>query len=356
MQNSLSLFVWCKVFAVIALLFLPVLAWGQSNAGVGISPAVIEGPADPGETQTHTIEIRNLSGADQIFYLFVRDIRGVTGAGAPIFAKDGDEKTGYELSEWVSLSTTEIDLAVDERTTIEIEIAVPENATPGSHFGGVFVSMNPPRLRQTGASVGYDVANIISLRVAGDAVEKASIRQLSTGNYIYGQSVVDFQARIENEGSVLVRPYGPLEVFNMFGKRVAMLTFNDNQAGVFPGVTRDFDIVWEDEGPGFGRYEGILSLVYGESGGQKTISSTVSFWILPMNIIMPAVGVLATLLLMTYIAVRLYVRSKLRMSHATGRRLVRQRPQSKAPLGLLLLTSMFMVTAVFVIILLLLFA
>ena len=336
---------------------MPQLAAAQNDTGIGIRPALIEGPAEPGTTQTHKVSVTNLSSSQQVYFLFVRDIAGVTGAGAPLFANEDAEKTGFEVSEWVSLDRMEIDLAPGEETTIEATITVPEDATPGSHFGAIFVSLDPPRMRELGAAVGYDVANIISLRVAGDVDERAAIRQFATGNYIYGNSIVDFQVRIENEGNVLVRPIGPLEINNMFGRRAAILTFNESQAGVFPGVSRDFEITWEDEGPGFGRYEAILSLVYGEQGRVATMSSSVSFWILPMNIIGPALGVLAFLLLTTYISVRLYVRSKLRSVQTGSRRLVKQRrANTGVPLTLLLLVVMLLVTAIFLLVLLVLFA
>lgn len=336
---------------------VPAAVEAQNDTGIGIRPAIIEGPAEPGETQTHDLTVTNLSSSDQTYYLFVRNISGVTGAGAPIFADEGDEPTGFELSEWVTIDRTEVLLPAGGSEMVGVTINVPDDATPGSHFGGIFVSLVPPRMRETGASIGYDVANIVSLRVAGDAIEQASIRQLATGNYIYGQSVVDFQARIENEGNVLVRPTGPLEINNMFGKRVAMLIFNESKAGVFPGATRDFEIVWEDEGPGFGRYEAVLSLVYGQQGRLATISTSVSFWILPMNIILPALGVLATLLLITFVSVRLYIRGKLRDVHRSGRRLVKQRRAQNAPsFTLMVLVAMLSVTAIFLILLLVLFA
>ncbi len=342
----------------VSLFLLPVFALAQQNAaGIGISPALIEKPAAPAQVLNEVVNVRNLSASEQTYYLYTRDIVGVEGNGTPIFAEEGQEKTGYEMSEWIALGVTEVKLAPDQEVPVPFTITVPEFATPGSHFAGVFVSMDPPKMRSTGASVAYQVANIISIRVAGDAVEDAEIRQFSTGNYIYGKPFVDFEARVENKGSTLVRPVGPLEVFNMFGKRVALLTFNESQAAVFPGTTRDFAITWEDEGPGFGRYEAILSLVYGEQGRQATISSTVTFWILPANIILPALGVLAVLLLITFVAVKLYVRRKLQYAEMGGaRRIMRRKRSGGMSAMLLVLVVMLAVTALFLLILLALFA
>lgn len=352
---SKRLFILCLVCSV----FFPLVnAHAQNNkaAGIGLTPATIEGPAIPGETQTHDVQVTNLSGVRQTYYLFTKDISGVSDGGVPVFADESAEKTGYELSSWVTLDVPEITLDPGEAKSITVTIAVPQDATPGSHFGGVFVSMDPPKLRSTGASVGYQVANIISIRVAGDAVENAQIRSFSADNFIYGKPEVSFTARIENKGTVLVRPIGPLEITNMFGKRVGLVTFNDTKAGVFPLTIREFHASWNNENPGFGRYQAILSVVYGDQGRQATISSTATFWILPMNIILPAIGILAFLLLSIYIGVKLYINKTIQSVSGTSRRIVRRRQATGMSALLLVTVVMLAVTALFLIILLALFA
>ncbi len=328
----------------------------QSGAGVGLRPATVEETMEPGESRQFTVQVSNLSGADQTYYLNKRDITGVEVGGVPIFADENSERTGFELSEWIKLDVDKLDIPTDGTANISFTLNVPNNASPGSHFAGIFVSVEPPRLRSTGASVAYEVANIISIRVAGEAVESAQIRQFSTNKFIYGSTNIDFLIRIENEGNVLVRPMGPLEINNMFGKRAAMLTFNDALAGVFPKTTREFTITWEGEGTGFGRYEAVLSPVYGDLGRKSTMSSTVTFWILPMNIIIPSAIVLAVVLATIYIAVKLYVRRTMAVASAgSTRRLVRTRQRIEFPI-MLVIVSMFGITALFVIVLLLLFA
>ena len=328
----------------------------QTGAGVGLKPATIEEGMNPGEVRQFKVEVSNLSGADQKYYVYRRDIVGVKAGGTPVFADENSERTGFELSEWIKLSVEELSIAANQTATIDFTLSVPDNASPGSHFGGIFVSVEPPRLRSTGAAVAYEVANIISIRVAGEAVESAQIREFSTDQYVYGSTNVTFSARIENEGNVLVRPMGPLEINNMFGKKVASLTFNDVLAGVFPKTTREFTIDWKSDSAGFGRYEAILSPVYGDEGRRSTISSTVTFWILPMNIIGPSLIVLAVLLIVVYGGVKLYVRRTMAMmSTGSTRRLVRTRRRGEFPV-LLVIISMLAVTALFLIILLLLFA
>ena len=108
----------------------------------------------------------------------------------------------------------------------------------------------------------------------------------------------------------------------------------------------------------FGRYEALISPGYGEEGFKQTTSSTVTFWILPMNIILPALGILGVLLLVTYVTVRVYINRKLAYYGATqgSRKLVRRRKDSNSSALLLVFVVMLTVTALFLLILLAFFA
>lgn len=342
-------------------------ASAQAAAGVGIIPATTDPKEQlkPGEVKQLTIKVSNLSDKDQLFYISKRNIIGVREGGVPMFAEDSSEKNGFEISDWITLDKEEIFIKAQEQADLAFLISVPEQVAPGSHFGSVIISVDPPKLRESGASIGYEVAHLIHLRIEGDVQEAARIRQFSTSKYIYGSTNVDFNVKIENEGNTYIKPTGPLEIINMFGKRVTMLQFNESQAGVLPKMagsatdsngTRSFDINWSDDTPGFGRYEALLSVVYGVEGKMSTISSTVTFWILPMNIITPALIVLGVFCLIIFVFVKLYVRRKMAvMASGSSRRLVRSRQQGQFPI-LLVFISMLAVSALIFIILLLMFA
>lgn len=326
------------------------------QAGVSITPAVIDETLDPGVEKQYSVTLENINNAEQTFYLFTRNIKGVRDGGVPIFAENEYERTGFELSDWIELPVKEVTIPGREKSTIQFTMRVPQEASPGSHFGGVFISVDPPEIENSGAAVGYQVANIVSIRVSGDAVEEADIRQFSTSKFFYGSQNVDFEVRIENKGNVLVRPSGPLEIYNMLGNKVGSLIFNEEQFAVFPHDTREFkDIKWEGNSVGFGRYEAILSPVYGEEGAKRTMSSTVTFWILPWSIIGPALGVLAFILLIVFVFVRLYIRRSLaHLNH--GRRIVPRRKRGGSSAVLLVMVVTLTVTALFLIVLLTLFA
>lgn len=328
----------------------------NAQAGVSISPALIEETLDPGFVKDYAISIRNLESREQTYYLSTKNISDVREGGVPVFAESNDEITGMELADWITLTESTITLQPNEARDIPFTLNVPTNASPGSHFGGIFISVEAPEIQTSGAAVGFEVANIISIRVSGDVNEFASIRQFSTDKFLYGSQNVRFEVRVENSGNVLVRPTGPLEIYNMLGKKVDTITFNEDVAGVFPGRTRDFVLDWQGEGVGFGRYEAIVSAVYGDEGSIQTMSSTASFWVLPMNIIGPALAVLAVILLLVFVVARIYInRTLARLSGGSTRMVRRRRQQGPSPI-LLLTVVMLVVVSLFLIVLLVLFA
>lgn len=342
------------ISAFFVFICVPFVASAQSASGVGLKPSLIEEGADPGEQLLKDITITNLSDQENTYYLLKKDIVTVAEGGRPVYADPGREKTGFELTEWLDLEFDEVTLLPGEAKLVKVAINVPEDATPGSHFGGIFISMQPPRLRNVGASVGYEVANIVSIRISGDVTESALIRSFKTNKFVYGETNVQFTADIENKGNVLIRPTGIIDVYNMVGAKVVSMDVNDSEAGIFPYTKRDFSLTWKDQNIGFGRYQAEIAMSYGDDR-RATIVSTVSFWILPMNIITPALIILGVLLLTSYIAVRMYVRRTV-ASMSAGRRLVRRRRRGGSSTLLLIAIVMLVVTALFLMVLLILFA
>ncbi len=362
MNTVRSRFSFYLLFSFISALLLFYTVFVQEvmssdRSSIGISPSMFEEQLDPGDVLTFTLKIDNGENNDRTLYVYPRNISGVRAGGVPIFAEDGDELTGYELADWVSFSQSEVFITADGSESIEVTLTVPDDAPPGSHFGGIQVTSRAPELQTSGGAVAYGVTNIVTIRVSGEADERATIRSFSTDRYIYGDTNVEFNARVENPGNVLQRPIGPVEVRNMFGAEVARLTMNESRAAVFPGTEREFTIKWQDENPGFGRYEAVLSMVYGSEGINKTMTNTVTFWILPMSIITPALVVLGIILFITFIGVRMYINRTLKYHTSKhSSKIKRTHAPSPMPFWLLATIIMLSVSAIFLIILLAIFA
>lgn len=327
------------------------------GAGITVVPTTIEQAADPGAVIQESLVITNESTEEKEYYIYKRDIVGVEAEGVPVFAEEGAEKTGYELTEWIQLQTEPIRVGPGQKFTLPVTINVPSSASPGSHFGAVFVSAEPPKLRSIGAGVGYEVGSIISIRINGDIVDNARVRSFSTDKLFYGSKNVSFTAKIENQGNILIRPRGPVTITSMFSSKPRNVLVNESQAGVFPGAMRDFNFTWSEEGLGFGRYEAVLALSYDGDGGQKTIDSTLVFWVFPGKVMFVVLGIFLGIFLVGYVLTKYYINQAI-MRAAGGRRISPQRYRKQVGVSrfTFVVVALLVVLVLFLIILLIFFA
>jgi hypothetical protein len=287
----------------------PSVALAQSSEGLQIKPAIIEDNVTLGGFQQYSITVHNIATEDKTFFLTTEDIKGLDDQGLPVFAQPG-EQTGYELSSWIALPQGAVTLKAGDTKTISFSVRVPNQASPGAHFGAIMLTNKPTAPGTSGSGIGYSVANIISLTIAGDVREEAQLREFSTDKIIYGTPSVNFISKIENLGNALVRPHGIITITDMFGRQVGSQEVNASAAPVFPGSTRKYAVTWDAKGFAFGRYEAVAAFSYGDTE-KKTISGTTSFWVLPLKPIAIVLGVLLALILGMYFAIRMYIRRKL---------------------------------------------
>ena len=333
-------------------------AHAQSSEGIRIIPAVVEDKVKPGDTYRFNLSVTNLADTEKTFYLVTQDISGLDDRGLPIFSKE-TEVTEYEMSSWIELPETAITMKAGETRSVPFNVLVPSSASPGSHFGGVFLDMLPPKLRTIGTGVGVKVGSLISLRVAGDILEEARLREFSTEKVIYNEPTVLFNSKVENLGNVLLRPQGFIEITDMFGKQIANVRVNESGGSVFPKSERMVETTWKYDEFAFGRYQAVLSLVYGIDE-RKTIYSTTSFWVLPLKPILTALGILFVLIIGLYVSVRMYIQKKLREMGGSSRRVdanfYAKKYQRSSSLLTMVVLAGFLVCVAFLFLLFLMFA
>ncbi len=286
-------------------------------------------------------------------YTIKKDIQGIDDNGNPVFVDGTDDV--YGLSTWVSFPAPSVLIKGGETKEVPVTVNVPKTVAPGGHFGGVFFSLQSPKSKNTGASVSFEIGTIVSLRIAGNVTEDARVKEFSTDRSVYGKPVVGLTLRLENLGNVLIKPHGVVDITNMLGKKVASLNVNNELAGVFPKNNRAFKLAWNPDGVAFGRYQATAALVYGENGN-KTVYQAVSFWVLPLNIIVPVLGGLLAFILLFWFGMRAYVRKKIReFQGGAGARVVAV--SRSAPSRLLFISLGFIsFSIIFLVILFLLFS
>lgn len=278
--------------------------------GLKMQPSIIEEKAEPGQSQSMILHVTNMGVKEESYFAAVRDIISLAGDGQPIFAKVG-EKTGYDVSSWIEITKDKIVIQGGETKDIPFTITVPKDASPGGHFGAIFFVVEADQLKEIGSGIGYQVGTIVNLRVAGNIQEDAQIREFNVDRGIYEKPRIEFSTRLENLGNSALRIRGPIEITNMFGKKIGGVVMNDGGAVVLPRSERSFTVEWLGEGTAFGKYDAVMSLSYGDEV-KKTIVSSVSFWVLPKKIVLAVLASIFGVVLVFYIFTKLYIRKKLR--------------------------------------------
>lgn len=343
---------------VVMIIGVPHMLFAQTaGEGLQIKPAVIEDKVNPGDTFNFTLTVTNISPVEKKFFLLTQDITGLDERGVPQFSKEG-EVSQYELSQWITLPVDSVVLAPGEVRSIPFVITVPLDAAPGSHFGGVFLDAETPKLRTTGAAIGIKVGSIISLKISGEVIEEVRLREFSSNKVVYNEPVVSFEVKAENMGNTLSRPHGLIEVANMMGTQVASVRVNEKGSPIFPGGDKIYSADWTSDRFSFGRYQAVVSMVYGDDG-RTTITAATSFWVLPLKFIVLTLGSLVGLVGLLYAFTQMYIRRTLARMGVTKRTdmgMYARRYQKSSSRLMVVMVSLVVVSVFFLGLLFLLFA
>ncbi len=301
----------------------------QQN-GVRIRPALIQEKVDPGQNYNSYIKVTNLSLNDQIYYLSTDNITGLSSEGQPVFAKLTGQAIEGGMDSWIKLPDGPITVKSGETLDVPFALNIPTNASPGGHFGAIFVSTKPDTPKETGTAVGFVVGTLLNLRISGDIVEDTQIREFRIDKTIYNNPNANFYVRVENLGNTLSRPVGFVEITDMFGKKIGTVPINNQGNGIFPKQIREFAGYWQGEGFKFGRFTATLSLVYGDEG-KKTITSVQTFWVLPIKPIATFFGIILGIIILAIALIRMYIKRKLNEALVVNSKGAVYQPVAAAP-------------------------
>lgn len=269
---------------------------GSPGQGLEISPPVIELSANPGQTVTASIRVRNVTKGELIAKGKADDFgAGASEDGQPKLLLDETGATRYSLKFWVQ-GVPDLRLAPGELKANTVKIVVPANAEPGGHFGVVRFTAVPPNLEGTGVALSASVGALILLKVSGTINEKVSLAEFSSTQTttqkgkepvvkkmsFFEHGPVDFLVRVRNEGSVHEKVKGTIDVKDTFGKKIGSVAVNDKGGNVLPDSVRKFEQSLSNRQL-FGHYTAALVLNY--SNG-KTVSGKIGFWVIPWKLVL----------------------------------------------------------------------
>lgn len=286
----------------------------QSGQAFSISPPLIELQSDPGKLLTAKIKLTNISSGDLLIKTQLNDFGAKNETGEPNIIFDDVNNSSYSLRQWIT-SPEPFTLASKQSRSIEVKIDVPPDAEPGGHYAVVRFTGTAPELEQSGVALSASIGSLIMLQVSGDIKSSAAVEDFFTANSagdkrgFFESSPIYFAERIRNDGNIHIKPTGSLTVKDMFGRTVSTLRVNgdpqdsDNPPkSTLPNSIRRFDQQL-DKSWMFGKYQAEINLEYDDG---KTLTDTVTFWVIPYRLIVLALAGLAVIVLAAIFGIRKY--------------------------------------------------
>lgn len=302
---ALVLFIQCGL--------LPLTAAAQSGQQLSISPALFEIAVVPGQSWQSTIKVVNAN--PQPLTIYVEPVnfapRGEGGDGTLLPVPE-TEQDGTTVAEWITLDSQSYEIGPESSAGVSFTLNVPNDAAPGGHFAAFMVGTRPPGDDgRTELRTAQILTSLFFVRVAGDVVEKGTIREFRPQKWFRSQPEATLELRFENTGNVHLRPQGDIVISNMWGQERGIIPINrqGHFGNVLPESIRKFTFTWRGEQSlsDMGRYRAEVTLAYG-SDARQFVTSVTYFWVVPVIPVLSAIAVLVITISLLVWLVRLYVR------------------------------------------------
>jgi len=274
-----------------ALASIPPLAPKTPGEALEIAPPLIYLNANPGQTITTQIQIRDISSGKLLVFGRANDFVAAGTNGDPkILFKSSPKTDPFSMKSWFA-PLPEIILKPEQTNNMTVTINVPRNASPGGHYSVIRFSATPPSLSgKSGVALSASLGSLILLTVSGHIVQNLAITKFYTTNEsakassFFQTLPLNFAEKFKNTGNVALQPQGQVVVKDMFGKQLISMNINPLTGNVLPDSSRVFSQTLNSTIIGnkhlFGRYTAYLNSTYGS--GNKTLTAKLTFWVIPV--------------------------------------------------------------------------
>jgi len=259
-----------------------------------VAPTQIGFEAYPGDTVKQEIQVDNRLGKNQEFLVTVEDFQVSADDPVLISGLQNGIRTEYGAKDWIKNGLSRFIIAQGERQFFDIEIAVPADAQAGEYYARIFVAALPEN--STSELDNRIPANIkimdrvgvnVVINVRGFAKKEGALSSFEVDRPWY-QSLdinswrvnypVSFLVDFKNSGVERLRPYGKIEITNIFGWKVGSVPVEP--FNVPRDSARGMAYDWERNWFLGGYYTATLGLRWSDDK-KGSDSATVSFWVAP---------------------------------------------------------------------------
>lgn len=313
----------------------------SNNYDVTVSPVFFDLAANPGDTVSDKIRIRNNTSSPIPIKLEVKRLTGDLTGNLSL----KQDKNDYTLS-WIKFSQDSFIAKPLEWTEVTFTVNVPKDAAYGYYYTITFTQDNTNPLAKTGVSLTGAVGIPILLNVRKEGAKSdAKILEFSTKNFISEYLPADFIIKVENIGNVHIKPHGNIFINDGRSKDLAVLDINPGLGNIIPNSARIFTASWTD---GFlvrqpvvedgqvkldkngkpletitinwnkltsfrmGKYTANLLLVFDNGKRDVPLEATTTFWVFPWKaLILIGISLIVIILLIRFL-LRFYINREIR--------------------------------------------
>jgi len=292
---------YLAIFLLIGFFSLTIKAFAQEELTqdirtINISPLIFDLKASPGDILKDKIKIYNPSDKKLVGEMLIENFVPSDEYGqVQIVDLEPELEKTYSLKKWIKVEPNIFEVEPRQEKIVDFTIEIPNEAEPGGRYvslvasvGGVGSAING----EGGSQILQKVASLILLSVSGDVKENLLVDEFKGPDFQeYGP--VNFVLRLENQGTIHVRPKGFVAITNWQNEKVADLSIP--QSAVLPGAKRTINISWNEKNI-LGKFTATLVGAYGSAN--QPISATWTFWIWPWKISLIILIVIILLLIL----------------------------------------------------------
>lgn len=264
------------VSMILSFFVFPTKLKAAQAGSITVTPPSFELYANPGESITEKIRVRNESDSANSYQVVVEDFKAVGEEGS-IDLVDDQSNTSFSLAKWVVPEPKNFSIEPGQEKEVIFSINVPKDAEPGGHYASILVKIGSENAPGGAAAVSSRVGSLLLLRVSGNVREEAVVESFKANKSYFDKGPVTFELRLKNNGNNHVRPKGTIVITNMFGQKVTEVSLNG--LNVLPGAIRKMDTKWSFTALLANRYTATLVATYGQQN--KSLSASTSFVIFP---------------------------------------------------------------------------
>lgn len=267
-----------------------------------VSPATLDLSASRGEAVEQTVSVINNGAAEQTYYLGTMSFVPDETSGAPQFLSNDDDRSG--LAGWIVFPIREVVIPAGTKVDVPFVVTVPDDTESGTYYAAVTVSTAPSEVvASNGATIEAKMAVLVFLTVEGETVERGRLLDFTSevAGGVGTTMAIPYQYRIQNQGNVSLSPTVTIMVRDAVGRMVLTVDGNPDGGRILPGTTRTFEGTLTTRADGFFQTVAQQVSLFAVGPVEVTLapslqgeqSTSFTVWVIPWQLIVSVVGVVA---------------------------------------------------------------